>query len=64
METTPIRPCPQNKWKWKIDDEAACIFFATFVDDKGDGVFRQLIRGALAPDLVPAWALDRNRNPA
>ena len=39
--------------KSKMDDEAACIFFATFVAVKGDGIFRELVRGGFAPDLVP-----------
>src|SRR6266852_1363351 len=29
--------------KWIIDSMAACIFFATFIDDKGDSVFRVLV---------------------
>ena len=42
--------------KWVVDSEAACIFTATFVDDKGDGVFRILVPGAFTQDLVPLWA--------
>ena len=49
------------KGKWIEDAEAACEFNATFVDDKGDGVFRILLPGVLTPDLVPQWALDRRR---
>jgi len=45
--------------KWVIASEAACIFDATFIDDKGDGVFRVLVRGALTPGLVPHWAKPR-----
>jgi hypothetical protein len=41
--------------KWITTFEAGCIFTATFVDDKGDGVFRILVRSGLTPDLVPAW---------
>ena len=41
---------------WVIQDEMACVFTATFIDDKGDGVFRILSRGPLTPDLVPLWA--------
>ena len=49
--------------KWKIEDEVGCVFFATFVDDKGDGVFRQLIPGAMTPDLIPQWALEQKKQP-
>jgi hypothetical protein len=33
--------------KWVVDSEAACVFTATFIDDKGDGVFRVLVPVAL-----------------
>lgn len=46
--------------KWIEDAEAGCEFNATFVDDRGDGVFRILLLGVLTPDLVPQWALDRH----
>lgn len=36
--------------------ESGCIFFANFIDDKGDGVFRLLVPDALTKDLIPAWA--------
>ncbi len=42
--------------QWKVESEMACIFQATFIDDKGDGVFRILVPGALTADLVPRWA--------
>jgi hypothetical protein len=41
---------------WVIESEMACVFTVTFIDDKGDGVFRSLVRGPLTPDLVPRWA--------
>ena len=41
---------------WVVESETACIFTATFIDDKGDGVFRLLVSGAFTPDLVPRWA--------
>lgn len=44
------------KGKWTTDSMAACDFNATFVDDKGDGVFRILLSGRLTPELVPRWA--------
>jgi hypothetical protein len=46
--------------KWIIESEAACIFNATFIDDKGDGVFRVLVSSPLAADLVPEWAKTEN----
>lgn len=45
--------------KLEIDGEVGCVFDATFIDDKGDGVFRILSPGDLTPDSVPQWALDR-----
>ena len=42
--------------QWKIEIEAGCIFTATFIDDKGDGVFHVLVPGAFATELVPLWA--------
>ena len=43
------------KGNWHIDDEAACTFQATFIDDKGDGVFRLLVPTSLREDLIPVW---------
>jgi hypothetical protein len=42
--------------KWVTDMMAFCDFFATYIDDKGDGVFRVLVSTPMRPDLVPAWA--------
>jgi hypothetical protein len=42
--------------KWRVDARAACIFTGTFIDDRGDGVFRVLVPGTLKPDLIPKWA--------
>jgi hypothetical protein len=42
--------------KWEVQSELGCIFAATFIDDKGDGVFRVLVPGALTADLIPRWA--------
>jgi len=39
-----------------VESEMACVFTATFIDDKGDGVFRVLVPGPFTPDLVPRWA--------
>jgi hypothetical protein len=50
----------REKGKWVVESELACIFFATFIDDKGDGVFRILARSEFTPDLVPMWAKERS----
>jgi hypothetical protein len=42
--------------KWDVQSEAGCIFTATFIDDRGDGVFRILVPGSLTTDLIPRWA--------
>jgi hypothetical protein len=42
--------------KWVMDAEAACTFTATFIDNKGDGVFRVLVPGDFTPELIPRWA--------
>jgi hypothetical protein len=47
----------------KVDAEVSCVFDTTYVDDKGDGVFRILLPGGLTPDALPQWALDRLRIP-
>lgn len=39
-----------------IDSELSCIFTATYIDDRGDGVFRVLVPGRFTPDLIPDWA--------
>lgn len=49
----------KKKKKWVITSEAACIFTATFIDDRGDGVFRILAPNGLTLDLVPQWALPK-----
>ena len=42
--------------RWRVESEMACTFTVTFVDDKGDGIFRTLVPGPLTTDLVPRWA--------
>ena len=42
--------------KWNVQSEAGCIFTATFIDDKGDGIFRVLVPDRLTADLIPRWA--------
>lgn len=42
--------------KWIIDATTACIYFATFVDDRGDGIFRVLVPDQFTATLVPRWA--------
>jgi hypothetical protein len=56
---TPVEAHRVNG-KWKIDGELGCIFYGTFVDDQGDGVFRLLAPGWMKPDLIPQWALKRD----
>ena len=46
----------REKGKWVFDTEVGCIFEATFIDDKGDGVFRILVPAPFTADLVPSWA--------
>jgi hypothetical protein len=46
----------RERGKWVVDSEAGCVFAATFIDDKGDGVFRILIPASFRADLVPSWA--------
>lgn len=46
--------------KWNVQSEAGCMFTATFIDDKGDAVFRVLEEGPFTPDLVPRWAKPRD----
>jgi hypothetical protein len=41
--------------RWIVDAEAACVFDITFIDDRGDGVFRVLTRKQLTPEMIPAW---------
>ncbi len=42
--------------KWRVDSEAGCVFDTTFIDDRGDGVFRIMVDGDMRPALIPAWA--------
>ena len=45
--------------KWVVETGFLCLFWATFVDDKGDGVFRVLVRTPFQEDMVPLWAKQR-----
>jgi hypothetical protein len=49
----------RKKRKWVVKAEMGCIFPATFIDDRGDGVFRLLVQRDLTPDLLPDWAKRR-----
>ena len=60
---TPVKGHRENG-KWKSEGELACIFYGTFIDDRGDGVFRLLAPGWMKPDLLPQWASDRKKDPA
>jgi hypothetical protein len=53
---SPVSTAAKQDGRWTVDGEAGCMFDATFIDDKGDGIFRVLVPGPLTPDLVPAWA--------
>jgi hypothetical protein len=46
----------QKNGKWIVDSIDLCTFTLTFVDDRGDGVFRLLAPNKFTPDLVPRWA--------
>ena len=52
---TPVR-ARRHKGNWVVESEAGCVFYATFIDDKGDGIFRTLVPSVFTPDLVPKWA--------
>jgi hypothetical protein len=50
----PVRAHKKNG-RWIVDGEQKCIFGITFIDDRGDGVFRVLARNWLTPELIPEW---------
>lgn len=50
----------KKQGKWVIDSAAACIFYATFIDDKGDGIFRDLIPAPFNANVVPSWVKQGN----
>jgi len=60
---TPVFARRENG-KWKMNGEAGCIFYGTFIDDNGDGIFRLLAPGWMTPELVPGWAQSPNRDPS
>ena len=60
---TPVFGHRENG-KWKTESEVGCIFYATFVDDRGDGVFRLLAPGWMVPELIPGWVKDSKKSPA
>jgi hypothetical protein len=51
----------KHNGKWVVTAVAGCIFTATFIDDRGDGVFRVLVPRKLTPELIPEWAKLSNR---
>ena len=51
---TTVRARRQGKY-WKILATAACEASVTYVDDRGDGVFRLLAPNGLSPELIPQW---------
>ena len=48
--------------KWKVDAMAGCSFTGTFIDERGDAVFRDLVPGPFSPALIPPWALQRPKS--
>ena len=52
----PIEKAYKKDGEWVYEGEVGCIFYGTFVDDRGDGVSRTLVSESLTADLVPAWA--------
>jgi len=55
---TPVLARRENG-HWIVQDEMACVFTATFIDDMGDGVFRVMSQGPLTLNLIPLWAKSR-----
>jgi len=60
---TPVYGHRENG-EWITESELACTFYGTFIDDRGDGVFRLLVPGWMTPDLMPQSALNRKKDPA
>ena len=55
----PVKAYRVNK-SWNVVAEVACVFTATFIDEKGDGVFRTLVKGPLTAALIPHWVRRQN----
>ncbi len=52
----PIEKAYEKNGEWVYEGEVGCIFYGTFIDDRGDGVFQTLVPETLTADLIPAWA--------
>jgi hypothetical protein len=52
----PIKKAFKRHGDWVYEGELACIFYGTFIDEKGDGVFRTLVPDTLRPEYIPLWA--------
>ena len=52
----PITKAYKKAGRWAYEGEVLCIFYGTFIDDKGDGVFRTLVPDTLRPEFIPGWA--------
>jgi hypothetical protein len=52
----------REKDQWIITGEMGCIFSLTFVDDRGDGLFRLLVPNGLTADLIPGWAKPKEKS--
>ncbi len=42
--------------KWSVSAIGQCTFQASFIDDRGDGIFRLMVMEPMRADLIPAWA--------
>ncbi len=46
----------QVNGKWSVAAIAQCTFQASFIDDRGDGIFRLMVMEPMRAGLVPEWA--------
>ena len=56
----PVRKAYKRDGRWIYEGELGCVFHATFIDDKGDGVFRIMTTDVLSPALIPQWVKPPN----
>jgi len=52
----PVITAHKENGHWVADSEVGCMFEATFIDDRGDGIFRILTPGTMTAEMVPSWA--------
>lgn len=53
----PITKAYKRGGEWIYEGELGCIFYGTFIDENGDGVFRTLVPDTLRPEYIPSWAM-------